>query len=72
MYEGQIFVGGRIAGLGADAVEAEASDDDRALLGRELAPHGIDPDSIPWKKLVAGRRLWNFRKHEYDQWRHAL
>jgi hypothetical protein len=25
-----------------------------------------------WKKLVSGRKLWNFSKHEYDAWRAAL
>ena len=25
-----------------------------------------------WKKLVAGRKLWNFSRHEYDAWRGAL
>jgi methylamine---glutamate N-methyltransferase subunit B len=72
MYEGRIFVGGRIASAGADAVEAEVTDDDRAFLAGELAPHDIDASTIAWTKLVAGRRLWNFSKHEYDSWRAAF
>jgi methylamine---glutamate N-methyltransferase subunit B len=71
MYEGSIFVGGTIEGLGADAVEGELTDADRELLDRELEAHGMDA-SRSWTKLVAGRRLWNFNKHEYDEWRHAL
>ncbi len=45
---------------------------DRELLRAELEPHGIDADARSWTKLVAGRRLWNFRKHEYDEWRAAM
>jgi len=72
MYEGTVYVGGDIASLGADCVEAELEGDDRDLLARELGPHGIDPVAQGWKKLVAGRKLWNFSKHEYDAWRGAM
>jgi methylamine---glutamate N-methyltransferase subunit B len=71
MYEGTVFVGGSIHSLGADCIEAEISDDDRSLLESELAPLQLGPAG-DWKKLVAGRRLWNFSKHEYDAWRAAL
>jgi glutamate synthase domain-containing protein 3 len=72
MYEGTVYVGGQIASLGADCVEAELLDDDLDLLRGELEPHGIDADSVGFTKLVAGKKLWNFSKHEYDAWRAAL
>jgi methylamine---glutamate N-methyltransferase subunit B len=72
MYEGTVYVGGAIASLGADCVEAELGDGDRDLLARELGPQGIDSSAPDWKKLVAGRKLWNFSRHEYDAWRGAL
>ena len=72
MYEGTVYVGGAIASLGADCIEAEMGDDDRALLAAELGPHDIDAAAPAWKKLVAGRKLWNFSRHEYDAWRGAL
>jgi glutamate synthase domain-containing protein 3 len=72
MYEGTVYVGGAIASLGADCIEAELGTDDRELLARELGPHGIDAAAHTWKKLVAGRKLWNFSRHEYDAWRGAL
>jgi glutamate synthase domain-containing protein 3 len=72
MYEGTVYVGGAIASLGADCVEADLQGDDRDLLARELGPHDIDPAAQSWKKLVAGRKLWNFSKHEYDAWRGAM
>jgi hypothetical protein len=72
MYEGTVFVGGTIASLGADCVEAELTSADRELLRAELEPHDIDAGAIGFTKLVAGRKLWNFSKHEYDAWRGAL
>ena len=71
MYEGTVFVGGSIHSLGADCIEAEITEDDRSLLESELSGHELGPAS-EWKKLVAGRKLWNFSKHEYDAWRAAL
>jgi methylamine---glutamate N-methyltransferase subunit B len=67
IYEGAIFVGGTIASAGSDAVEAEVSDEDRAL----LASLGVEP-ARSWTKLVAGRRLWNFSKKEFEVWKAAL
>ena len=67
MYEGTIFVGGTIASLGSDAVEAELTDEDRTL----LTDLGIEP-KVEWKKLVAGKKLWNFSKKEFEVWKVAL
>ena len=71
MYEGSVYVGGSVHSLGADCVEAELTGDDRAMLEAELTQNGIDAGG-DWKKLVSGRKLWNFSKHEYDAWRAAL
>ena len=43
----------------------------QARLTRQLA-RSISAGGIDWKKLVAGKKLWNFSKHEYDAWRGAL
>ena len=72
MYEGTVFVGGSIQSLGADCIEAELTGDDRELLERELSQNGLDAGALDWTKLVAGRKLWNFSKHEYDHWRDVL
>jgi glutamate synthase domain-containing protein 3 len=72
MYEGTVYVGGTIQALGADCVEAELTADDRVMLEQELSQNDIDAGGMDWKKLVAGRKLWNFSKHEYDAWRAAL
>lgn len=72
MYEGTIYVGGQVAAFGADAVEKEMTADDRTLLATALQEFGIDASPIPFKKIEAGRKLWNFSKHEPEMWRNAL
>ncbi len=70
MYEGQIFVGGNIQDLGNDAVIHEPSPHDLAMLHATLERYGLDA-ARDWKKVIAGRKLWNFDKTE-AAWREAL
>ena len=62
MYDGTIYVGGKIAGLGVDAVPAEMTALDVAWLTRKLkmyqlgAPRGVENMT----KIVAGKQLWNY------------
>ena len=72
MYEGTIYVGGRVAAYGADAVEKPVTDEDRTFLRQALNEFEIDADRLPFKKVVSGRRLWNFSKKEPELWRSAL
>ena len=65
---GYILSHGELAATGS----AGQLSKDRALLAAELEPHGITAGGVDWKKLVAGKKLWNFSKHEYDAWRGAL
>ena len=43
---------------------------DRDLIAASLAPFGL-PTDRDWKKVVAGRKLWNFDRTE-ALWREAL
>ena len=70
MYETVCFVGGAIAELGNDAVVEDPTSDDRAFLESSLRLHGIP--NRPFKKVVAGRKLWNFDKTESKTWREAF
>lgn len=63
MYETVLYVGGRIADLGSDAVLEPLSPADRQWIADQLTPHGL-PLERDWKKVVAGRKLWTFDKHE--------
>ena len=71
MYEGTVYVGGEIASLGNDTVVDEASDEDQAMLEEAFAEHDL-PRPGGFRRIVAGRKLWNFEKHELDTWRAAL
>ncbi len=71
MYEGTVFVGGTIAALGNDAVVEEPTAADRQELERLLRTYGIERQPA-FKKVVSGRKLWNFDKKELDIWKAAL
>lgn len=75
MYETVCFVGGHIAELGNDAVIETPTAAERAMLestfAQYLAPQAHPPISA-FKKVVAGRKLWNFDKREWKTWREAL
>src|SRR6185312_8166637 len=62
MYDGIIYVGGEIAGLGVDAVPGEMTDLDVAWLSRKLKMYGLAaPRGVEnMTKIVAGKQLWNY------------
>lgn len=71
MYEGTVFVGGAIEALGNDAVIEEPTAEDAAWLKDLLATHRIaGPTSF--RKVVSGRKLWNFDRKELAIWKAAL
>src|SRR6201993_3601113 len=71
MYEGVVFVGGRIAALGNDAVIEEPTAEDRAALQELLATYRL-PGPAAFRKVVSGRKLWNFDRKELEIWKAAL
>jgi len=62
MYDGTIYVGGEIKSLGVDAIPAELTELDRAWLTRKLTQYGLMPEQgvDHFKKIVAGKQLWNY------------
>jgi glutamate synthase domain-containing protein 3 len=72
LYEGRIFIAGRIGELGNDAVLAEMNADDIQYLQATLSPFGYDVARYDFKKIVAGRKLWNFDKKDFETWKVAL
>ena len=62
MYDGTIYVGGKIAGLGVDAVAAEMTDLEAQWLERKLKMYGLAaPRGVKnIQKIAAGRQLWNY------------
>ncbi len=71
MYEGAVFVGGNIASLGNDAVVGEPSDEEREWLRVLLADYDVKTPAA-FRKVVSGRKLWNFDKKDLDVWKAAL
>ncbi|CAN5704385.1 GXGXG domain-containing protein [soil metagenome] len=75
MYETVCFVGGQIADLGNDAVIETPTAEERLMLETTLAQYlalEMHPPIQAFKKVVAGRKLWNFDKREWATWREAL
>lgn len=71
MYEGCVYVGGEIEELGNDAVVEDPDEADEKFLQETLRSWEIRAER-PFKKVVSGRRLWNFDKKEIELWREAL
>ncbi|MGQ0658464.1 MAG: hypothetical protein ACT4NU_10290 [Chromatiales bacterium] len=62
MYDGIIYVGGKIRDLGVDAVEGEMTDLDCQWLERKLKMYGLSAPrgAKNMTKIVAGKQLWNY------------
>lgn len=62
MYDGTIYVGGEIKSLGVDAVPAKLTELDKSWLMRKLTQYGMVPKNgvDHFKKIVAGKMLWNY------------
>ncbi len=62
MYDGTIFVGGKIDSLGVDAVEGEMTELDKKWLKQKLKIYELNgADNVDhFKKIVAGKQLWNY------------
>jgi methylamine---glutamate N-methyltransferase subunit B len=72
MYAGTVFLGGRHGELGADAVFEDLTAADGELLGTALELHRVAAPAGGFRKLVAGKRLWNFQNTDRDLWKSAL
>ena len=72
LYEGRIFIAGRIGALGNDAVVGTLSGADERYLAETLAPFGYEATRYEFKKIEAGRKLWNFDKTDFATWKVAL
>lgn len=71
MYEGTVYVAGEIGSLGNDTVVDDASATDQTRLEAAFAEFDLPPPGR-FRRIVAGRKLWNFEKNELDVWRAAL
>jgi glutamate synthase domain-containing protein 3 len=71
MYAGTVYVGGHLGELGSDAVEADFDEADRLAVLGLLDLHRV-PAPRSFRKLISGRKLWNFKKGDLELWKSAL
>jgi glutamate synthase domain-containing protein 3 len=78
MYATTCFVGGAIAELGNDAVIDRPSEEEAAFIDAALERYlsaeerSSKPAGRIFRKVVAGRKLWNFDKRDWATWQEAL
>jgi methylamine---glutamate N-methyltransferase subunit B len=66
LYEARIFVRGKVASLGADCVEKDMTDEDRAALKELLARAGVDADPADFRRYGSARKLYHFNVDHAD------
>lgn len=78
MYATVCYVGGKIASLGTDAILSPMDPGESERLEATLSTHlpvalrRARPAAAEFKKVVSGRKLWNFDKREWRIWQEAL
>jgi methylamine---glutamate N-methyltransferase subunit B len=78
MYATVCYVGGKVGNLGTDAVLSAMDSAEIERLEATLSAHlpaalrRSKPAAADFKKVVAGRKLWNFDKREWRIWQEAL
>jgi glutamate synthase domain-containing protein 3 len=61
IYEARLYVRGEVAGLGADCIEKEMSDEHAAELRELLAAAEVDDvDASEFRRYGSARQLYNF------------
>ena len=59
MYDGTLYVGGKVKSLGIDCVEGEWTDADTELVERKFRIYGLgSPPEL--QKFVCGKKLYNY------------
>jgi glutamate synthase domain-containing protein 3 len=59
MYDGTLYVGGKVKALGIDCVEGDWTDADTELVERKFRIYGLgDPPEL--QKFVCGKKLYNY------------
>ena len=59
MYDGTLYVGGKVASLGIDCVPGEWTDADTEFVNRKFSIYGLG-DPPPLQKFVCGKKLYNY------------
>jgi methylamine---glutamate N-methyltransferase subunit B len=68
LWGGEVWVAGRIGGLGVDAVVTEPTAEQVAGIDELLASVGVDGAGVEWKRIVSGQKLWHFTSRDARAW----
>jgi glutamate synthase domain-containing protein 3 len=71
MYLGTVYLGGKVDSLGHDTEVSEPTAGEWTFLRENLSRFNL-PCDRPFRKIVSGRRLWNFDKKDFDIWKAIL
>jgi glutamate synthase domain-containing protein 3 len=71
MYEGVVYVGGEIAEPGNDTVISDADAEELVEIDATLRRYGVKGPAT-FRKIVSGRRLWNYDAKERELWTAAF
>jgi methylamine---glutamate N-methyltransferase subunit B len=71
IYDGEIYVGGTISSLGADAKLESMSDRDWQRIEQELQPMGIQTRNYDFKKVVCAKQLYHFQAKDWAKFKDA-
>ena len=66
MYDGEIFVGGTVASMGVDTLLVKPTEQELVEIKAELQRYGL-PTERDWKKIVAGKALYNYDSLEPNE-----
>ena len=61
IYEAVIYVGGKVASLGADCIEEDMTAADQKTLAELLAKAGIEADANTFRRYGSARELYHFK-----------
>ncbi|MDN5874203.1 MAG: hypothetical protein L0H29_07480, partial [Sinobacteraceae bacterium] len=68
LWEGTVWVAGKIEALGVDAVVQEPKAEEVKEVETLLESLGIDGSGLDWKQVVAGKKLWYFEARDAKTW----
>lgn len=68
LWNGEVWVGGEIGGLGVDTKVVSPSADEVASVEALLETRGLQDRQRDWKKVISGQELWHFKARDAKSW----
>jgi methylamine---glutamate N-methyltransferase subunit B len=71
MYEGSIYVAGKVKSLGIDCIEGEWTDADTEMIERKFRIYGLG-NPPAFQKFVCGKMLYNYDNLEPSEKKYVI